>query len=182
MIDKRFGRLQAIINILFFLSLFTLVFFLGTIFNQYEWVLQKNMPNTNPNKDLNAKIEVKSVESHITSYIEKPKEQIELRNFSTLNELHNWLFVKRNLTSYYTYATRTDLDCDDYASELQRKALKDGYIMSFQIIDAQEYNKIFEKYPIPLNTRHAINLVLIENNAYYIEPQTGEIQLAAYLD
>jgi len=65
---------------------------------------------------------------------------------------------------------------------LQRKALADGYVMSFQIIEPDKYNSIFESSKLPPNSLHAINLVLIGNSAYYIEPQTGEIVFAANLD
>jgi len=37
-------------------------------------------------------------------------------------------------------------------------------------------------FSISPDTLHAINLVLIDNSVYYIEPQTGEIQFAAHLD
>lgn len=54
--------------------------------------------------------------------------------------------------------------------------------MSFQIIEPDKYNSLFESSQLPPDTLHAINLVLIGNTAYYIEPQTGETVLAAYLD
>ncbi|MDO8568238.1 MAG: hypothetical protein Q7R57_05930 [Dehalococcoidales bacterium] len=54
--------------------------------------------------------------------------------------------------------------------------------MSFQIIEPDKYNSLFEGAKIPLNTLHAINLAVIGNNVYYIEPQTGEVVLAAQLD
>jgi hypothetical protein len=37
----------------------------------------------------------------------------------------------------------TIIDCDDYAIELQMKALGDGYIVSFEIIGIAEYNGLF---------------------------------------
>jgi hypothetical protein len=180
--DKSIFSLQTVNKGVIFCSLLTLAFFLGSNFNQNETLLQKDIPNTDLNRDLNAKIEVKLVETHTTQYVEKPLEQMNLRNFFNLDELRKWLDTQQCLMSYYLYTTHTDQDCDDYANELQRKALEDGYLMSFQIIDAEKYNGLFDVHPIPVNTLHAINLVLIDNNAYYIEPQTGEIRLAAYLD
>jgi len=60
--------------------------------------------------------------------------------------------------------------------------LADGYIMSFEIINTSEYNAIF-KSKLPLSqSLHAISLVIIGNDAYYIEPQTSEIGFAAHLD
>lgn len=180
--DKSIGSLQTVIKVVILCSLLTIAFFLGSSFSQSETLLQKDMPDTDSNRDLNAKIEVELVETRSIPYIEKPEEQINLRNFSNLDELREWLDVQQGLVSYYLYTTHIDQDCDDYANELQRRALEDGYLMSFQIIEAEKYNDLFDTHPIPVNTLHAINLVLIDNNAYYIEPQTGEIQLAAYLD
>jgi hypothetical protein len=65
---------------------------------------------------------------------------------------------------------------------MQQKALSEGYIMSFEIIDGEEYNGLFS-IPLPSEqVLHAINLAVIGNDVYYIEPQTGEVVHAAYLD
>jgi len=73
-------------------------------------------------------------------------------------------------------------DCDDYALDLQEKALKDGYIISFEIIHPSEYGDLFKQGQIPEGTIHAINSVIVGNEAYYIEPKTREIVFVAYLD
>ncbi|MFH1032656.1 MAG: hypothetical protein V1767_08870 [Chloroflexota bacterium] len=53
--------------------------------------------------------------------------------------------------------------------------------MSFQIVGFNEYNRLFSNQIKPF-VLHAINLVVIGSDAYYIEPQTGEVVLAAHLD
>lgn len=75
-----------------------------------------------------------------------------------------------------------NFDCDDYALKLQEKALRDGYMMSFEVIRAVEYNTLFKQKQIPNGDIHAINSVILGNEVYYIEPQTREIVFVAYLD
>ena len=116
-------------------------------------------------------------------YVDRVKRvPTELGNFSDLEELKQWLEDTKNVTTVRFQSTGTIVDCDDYALELQQKALLDGYPMSFQIIEPDKYNSLFESGELPPNTLHAINLVIIGNDAYYIEPQTREVVFAAYLD
>ena len=134
------------------------------------------------------------VERHTIQYVDRPVtvgesvapiQEIlaELRNFSSLEELKQWLTaVEASTTAVYFQPPDAAVDCDDYALDLQRRALADGYIVSFEIIDRSEYNALFSSDLAPGRSLHAINLAIIENNAYYIEPQTNEVVLAAYLD
>ena len=68
-----------------------------------------------------------------------------------------------------TEQSSDEYDCDDYALELQRRASKDGYLMSVTIIEKDDQP-------------HMINLVTIGNDVYYIEPQTDEVWFYIYLD
>lgn len=61
-----------------------------------------------------------------------------------------------------------NFDCDDYALMLQEEALQDGYMMSFGIIHSGEYNDLFQQEQVPDGTIHAINLVIIGNEVYYM--------------
>jgi len=116
-------------------------------------------------------IEYRDVVKEVT--IEKPIEQSE---FSSITELEKWL-AKDNTEKSVFFFTKDDgnevssdeYDCDDYALELQKRALKDGYLMSTTIIEKE-------------NQLHMINLVTIGNEVYYIEPQTDEIWFYAYRD
>jgi hypothetical protein len=138
-------------------------------------------------------VESKLVARHTTEYIEKPvttikyiervsSEPVELRNFYDLDELKHWLTNAESETTVHLQSPDSTIDCDDYALAFQQKALEDGYIMSFEIIAEDEYNALFRN-PLPSGqSLHAINLVIIGNSAYYVEPQTGEIVLAAHLD
>jgi len=139
-------------------------------------------------------VQVRVTETHTIQYVEKPvtvveyvdrveRVPMELRNYNGLEELKQWLVeVNTNTTTIYFERPDAVVDCDDFALALQRKALADGYMMSFQIIETNRYNSLFESSKMPPNSLHAINLVVIGNNAYYIEPQTGEIVFAAQLD
>jgi len=150
--------------------------------------------NTNLDVSLQPSVQCRVVETHTIQYVEKPvvevkyierveKVPVALHNFSDLEELKQWLVnVKTTTTTIYFQSPGVAVDCDDFASTLQRKALSDGYIMSFQIIETGKYNSLFQNSKMPANTLHAINMAVIGNNAYYIEPQTGEIVFAAHLD
>lgn len=106
-----------------------------------------------------------------------------LRNFNDLEELNQWLvLVNTSTTTIYFEGPDTAVDCDDFALTLQSKALDSGFLMSFQIIEPGKYNSLFQGGKIPLNTLHAIDLAIIGNKAYYIEPQTSEVVFAADLD
>lgn len=138
-------------------------------------------------------VECNLVETHTIEYIEETITETEyvdvvrtapvkLRNFEDLEELERWLRGRNNNTTVRFQQADMVLDCDDYALEMQRKALEDGYIMSFEIIGRSEYNELFKNTLPPGQSLHAINLAIIDNSVYYIEPQTDEIILAAYMD
>ena len=109
------------------------------------------------------------VEKVIVEQVEVSKE---LHCFESLDELEQWL------SGVSIFAS----DCDDFAIELQSQALKNGYILSFEIIYPSEYNSLFKQKRLPSSIVHAINLAVIGNEVYYIEPQTHEVVFAVYLD
>ena len=93
-----------------------------------------------------------------------------------LKELENWLAEDDGEKTVYFFVTpdgtegsSDKYDCDDYALELQRRASKDGYLMSATIIEKQDQ-------------LHMINLATIGNDVYYIEPQTDEVWFYCYRD
>jgi len=134
------------------------------------------------------------IETHTVQYVEKPvtvveyiertqKVPVELRNFSDIEELKQWLAeVDMNTTTTSFQPPGVTIDCDDYALAMQHKALTSGHIMSFEVISRSEYNAVFKSKLPPSQSLHAINLVIIGNDAYYIEPQTSEIVFATHLD
>jgi hypothetical protein len=125
----------------------------------------------------------KPVEVETVKYVERIKEvPTELRNFNGLEELKGWLGDNRNMTVVRFQDDNSLIDCDDYALEMQYKALADGYIMSLEVIERFEYNKLFETELLPGQSLHAINLAIIDNDVYYIEPQTDEVAFVAQLD
>ena len=116
-------------------------------------------------------IEYRDIVKEVT--LEKPIEQ---REFTSKEELDNWLAEDDGEKTVYffvradgTEGSSDKYDCDDYALELQRRASKDGYLMSVTIIEKQDQ-------------LHMINLVTIGNDVYYIEPQTDEVWFYANRD
>lgn len=111
-----------------------------------------------------------------------------LRNFQDLEELQRWLEntkvhdIGSDVADKEINQSIKSFDCDDYALKLQKKALRDGYIVSFEVIHPSEYGDLFKQGQIPEGTIHAINSVIIGNEVYYIEPKTNEIVFVAYLD
>jgi hypothetical protein len=138
-------------------------------------------------------VESRLVARHTVEYVEKPVTEVkyvervtnvpvECRNFHTLEELKNWLALNAISAGVYLQSPGVEIDCDDYALELQRKALSDGFIISFEIVSEREYDALFRE-PLPTgSTLHAINLAIIDNSVYYIEPQTAEVVFVADLD
>ncbi len=171
-----------------------ILFSTGVVFSQAYSAPQITInTNTDINTSISPTIESRVIETHTVEYVDRPvtvveyiervkSVPVELGNFNNLEELKQWLEDTRNVTTVRFQSTDTLVDCDDYALELQQKALADGYVMSFQIIEPDRYNSLFEGGKLPPDTLHAINLVLIGNTAYYIEPQTGEVVFAAQLD
>ena len=138
-------------------------------------------------------VECRLVERHTVQYVEKPvtvteyveqikRVPVELRNFSDLEELKQWLKDRGNVTTVRFQSPGVTIDCDDYALDMQHKALADGYIMSFEVIGGSEYNALFNTSLPTSQTLHAINLAIINNSVYYVEPQTGEVAFAVHLD
>jgi hypothetical protein len=138
-------------------------------------------------------VEARLVETHTVEYVEETVIATEyvdvirevptkLRNFTTLRELEQWINGEIR-TATLRFSTESKIiDCDDYAFEMQQEALADGYIISFQIISRSEYNEMFAASLPEGQSLHAINLAIIGNSVFYIEPQTGEVVHAAYLD
>jgi len=139
------------------------------------------------------KIHYQIVEKPIVQYVDKPipvveyserveRVPVELRNFNDLDELKQWLENKMSVTTIRLQSPANEVDCDDYAREMQNAALADGYIVSFEVIGMSEYNALFKTKLPHSQTLHAVNLAIIGNDVYYIEPQTGEIAFAVHLD
>ncbi len=124
-----------------------------------------------PQVVVEAVVEYKAIE--IERIVETKVETVVIqpvRHFESLNELESWL----SGVIIVSWG-----DCDDYALIMQELALSQGYIISFEVIYPDEYNPLFETQ---LDKPHAMNLAVIGNEIYYIEPQTMEIVLRGYLD
>lgn len=130
-------------------------------------------------------IVIRPVEKVVIKNVETPQP---LYHFQNLAELEQWLGnsgqldIRFNVAEEETGQLIKEFDCDDYALRLQDEALRDGYIISFEVIRSEEYNDLFKQKRLPRGAIHAVNSVIVGNEVYYIEPQTDEIVFAAYLD
>jgi len=119
--------------------------------------------------------EIITIEVPTIAEMEKKVPQ-KFREFKDLTELTEWL--KNNSLPIRIIVSedgRIDLvnpkstsqyDCDDYAEDLQIKALEQGFLMSQQLLmNGQIYGIKVSEYTEP----HMGNLTVIGNNIYYIE-------------
>ena len=115
--------------------------------------------------------------SHFTALEEVTTEKTTtVQEFASLDELKVWLAVD-DTNEYVYYFTGKDgvprvsdkYDCDDYAFDLQKRAIEAGYLISATII---------QKNGRP----HMINLVAIGNDIFYIEPQTDKVWFHSHRD
>ena len=187
--------IDTIVKLILATGLLILVFNIST---DYEQATPESYPTTgskvNMNTNLSPTVEYRVRESYTIQYVEKPvtvveyieqvkKIPLELRNFNNLEELVQWLCeVEMKTTTVYFHSPNNTIDCDDYAIALQQRALTDGYLMSLDITETSEYNGLFKNSELPPHSLHAINLVIIDKDAYYIEPQTDEVVFAVHLD
>ena len=192
--NKRTNKTVMVIKALVAVVILAILFSTGVVIGQATSAPQTTT-NTNTNLDTSFKptVETQLVETHTVQYVDRPvtvveyierikKVPVELRDFNDLEELKQWLENNKNVTAVRFQSPNVTLDCDDYALEMQQEALADGYIMSFEIIGESEYNVLFKTPLPPSQSLHAINLVIIGNDAYYIEPQTDEVVFVAQLD
>lgn len=109
-------------------------------------------------------VEVPVVRERVITQVETIVEYQELRDFSSLEELNQWLEDTPIIIPAYPSA-----DCDDWAIKLRNRAFKDGYIMSLDVIGRNE-------------TTHIVNSVIAGRSIYYIEPQNHSVRLRCPLD
>ena len=188
------GRFTKTLGILFILAILTLVFCAGAYLGQETFKPQVIIDHEiqtvyrviyKPVETVIEKVVYEPVERVIVERIETPKL---LRHFQNLDELEQWLGIVSVLDIRFDMVDKETgqrikrFDCEDYAIRLQEKELRDGYIMSFEFIHYLEYNALFKQKQIPSGAIHAINLVILGNEVYYVEPQTHEIVFVAYLD
>lgn len=176
------------VRVVFRIAILVLAFFIGAYVGQVTF---EPRTVTIYETETKTKVEYQAIETTIVKdkYIERIVETpIQLRNFDNLKQLSQWLkdthviAIHAQIVDPETGYLIKKPDCDDYALKLQQKALADGYVMSFEIIQPSEYNTLFKDKQLPSGSLHAINLVIIGNEVYYIEPQTHEVVLAAHLD
>lgn len=100
----------------------------------------------------------------------------QLEEFASLEELRGWL-AKDDIDKYVYLFCDDDgvarlsgrYDCDDYALELQYRAAVSGFLLSATIING------------PVGP-HMINMAVIGNDIYYVEPQDDNVWLYCQRD
>lgn len=93
-----------------------------------------------------------------------PQKEYTVREFESPAELA--AFVATDGTNWQLYKT-TVHDCDDFAREFQRAALQAGYLVNVQLVN---------------EGRHMLCMAVIQDEMYYIEPQTDAIWKYGPLD
>ena len=83
-----------------------------------------------------------------------------VREFESLSQLKGWLTLD-DLDSFQYMGS--SWDCDDFAFELQRRAMRDGYYMSVQVEETQ------------YGETHITNITKIGNTLYAVAPETDEV-------
>lgn len=181
--NKTNDKIVKTSKVLAAVAMLVLAFFIGTD-------IGKDMVKPQTVLVTETKVRYQTVEKPILQYIDRPvveyvecvKVPAELVNFNNLDELKQWVGNRMNVATIRLQSPSDEVDCDDYAREMQSAALVDGRIVSFQIIGRSDYNALFTNKLPPSQSVHAINLAIIGNDIYYIEPQTGEIAFAMHLD
>lgn len=198
------GRFNRALSVLFILATLTLVFCAGAHLGQATFeprvIIEHEVIERVVYKPVERIVETivyKPVEKIIETVVYEPVEKVIVerietakpsRHFQSLEELEQWLVnievldIRFDVVDKETSERIEKFDCEDYALRLQEKALRDGYIISFEVIHSAEYNALFKQKRIPSGAIHAINSVILGNDIYYIEPQTHEIVFVAYLD
>lgn len=138
------------------------VFFVGGIVGQATFEPQVIVEH-------HTEIVYETIEKTLTEVIEVEKP---LRHFESIGEL------QRFLEPISIWAG----DCEDYAFQMQSLARAEGYIIDFEVIYPEEYNHLFRKTKIKPWIVHAINLAIVGEKVYYIEPQSKEVVFVINLD
>ena len=111
---------------------------------------------------------IEYVDRIVPNYVEKPvKVEVvrevprQLKYFASLEGLKGWLEQDTTDSLIPSYP---GFDCDDYAYKLQQRAVKDGYIISTELVwkDGQY---------------HMLNSALIGKDIYFVEPQDDTVWL-----
>lgn len=114
------------------------------------------------------------------------KENGKLRYFESTDELEG--FLEESDVDHHMYVNITvgqdwsTYDCDDYAIALRNAALSKGFHMNIQAVWNYRRPDTGELITTGGNEGHALNSTIIGNEVYFIEPQTDDYWLAAYLD
>lgn len=164
--------MDRIVLALLIIGVLALVFFAGGYLGQATFE-PKVIVETNTVYEVMERVIYEPIEKVVVKEV-----PVKLRNFDSLEELNKWL----EETPVQLRFGGNLLDCDNCALGSQQKALKDGFVMNFKVIRADEYNRLFKAMKLSSGEFHAIDSVIIGNGVYYIEPQTREVVLAGYLD
>ena len=108
----------------------------------------------------------------------------ELRTFQDTGELEGWL--EKNGVDHCLYLEEktglSSYDCDDFARNLAKQAIEDGYYMWVQVLHHPYRRRDNNQLLTRPGEAHAICSVFIGNDCYYVEPQTDEYWLAVVAD
>jgi len=120
-------------------------------------------------RDVIAGHPVEYITKEVIREIKVPVETIVYRNiyareFESVSQFREWAEPK--LTILWITGVKTD--CDDYAEQLQIKALVGGYTLSCVVI---EHGLLLGRRVSPITGLHMGNLLMTDTDIYYVEPQ-----------
>ena len=99
-----------------------------------------------------------------------------LRDFVSLEELETWLALDDTDEFVFFFADESGnavpsdrYDCDDYARQLQQRAAASGFHLSLNIVGTGA-------------GRHMVNLAVIGDSVFHVEPQTDAYRYYCKLD
>jgi hypothetical protein len=130
-----------------------------------------------PPKEIHTVVEVPKYTTItiLDKQVEIEKVIIYPRYFISLDELTNWLAQDDTDSCIFANSLgSTANQCEDYAMQLMERAIKSGYMMSTETLYPAEYYQIYLS-PMPANSCHMVNLVIIGNEAYIVDPSTDKI-------
>lgn len=112
------------------------------------------------------------------------KENGKLRYFESTDELKAFLEESDVDQRIYIAAEQDfrNYDCEDFAIALRDAALSKGFHMNIQALWRYRRPDTGELITTGGSEGHALNSAIINNELYFIEPQTDAFWLAAYLD
>ena len=94
------------------------------------------------------------------------------REFESVGQFEDW-YWEQGFTLLMPSSTY-EVDCDDYAYQVQRAAVQQGYMLSVALV---EHGRFYSVKVTNIPGGHMGNLVIINGIIYYVEPKPDEFDV-----